>query len=220
MKKFKSCLYWEGRTKYERLRFLFLALICANLLLWIMPESWCRYADDTFFPAVMLLSLFYSLSALVMMFYPTLSLVSGYGEFYRDMERLTGVPVWQRHAAKLAVNLAVTGVLFILVKMGENVMTKFAGETHSYFRMQLDLPAPEMILAVSVLFPVLYIWAYLVLYQRNGNRHGVLAWIIAALLFNMFHFAGIDMVWRIVMRTLICVPFFISAGRMEKRLDI
>lgn len=218
MKKFRSSLYWEGRVKYEKLRFLALALVCANLILWIIPESWCRYVDKVFMPAVILLSLFYGAATMVMLFYPSLSMVSGYRAPYRDMERLTGMRAWQRQAAKLAVNLVVTGILFVLLKIGEYLMGKFADTTHSYFKMQMDQPFPELILAVSVLFPVLYLWAYLMLYKRNRTRHDLLSWLIAAALFNLPHFANMGEIWKILIRTAICVPFFIAAGRLEERL--
>lgn len=218
MKKFRSSLYWEGRVKYEKLRYLVLALVCVDLLLRIMPESWCRYVDNVFMPAVVLLSLFYSASTMVMLFYPSLSMVNGYRAPNRDMELLSGVPAWQRQTAKLAVNLLTTGILFVLLKIGEDLMGKFADSTHSYFKMQMDLPLPELILTVSVLFPILYLWAYLILYKRDRTRHYLLAWLIAAALYNLPHFAHMGQIWNILIRTAICVPFFIAAGRLEERL--
>ena len=61
---------------------------------------------------------------------------------------------------------------------------------------------------------------FLILYRRNQNRHGILAWIIAAILYDFIHFHDLSVGWELAVKTLLCIPFFLFAVRMERETEL
>lgn len=220
MKKFRSCLYWEFRIRFEKVRYIILGLAAMDALLFVLPQRWCRKIDDYAMLLVTAVSILYVAAVMYMLLMPSVSMTASYDTPQRKLEQLSKAGTWRIMGARLTANLAVTAVFMLAIKGGEILMKKFADSSHSYFSFNQTIPIPGTILAVGVLFPVLYIWAFLILYRRNQNRHGVLAWIIAAILYDFIHFHDLSVGWELAVKTLLCIPFFLFAVRMERETEL
>lgn len=182
---------WEIRKQYHTLRFLALGYLILDLLLWVLPKTWCGVIAEKAFPLLILVSYLYVAGVTLIILYPSVSMTYQNSSAQEEMERMAGMGGTKKILTRIPANLFIVSVFYLNSLAGEFLMGKFADETHSYFSLDIyGFNVYQVILVMGVLFPIYYYGFFLLYQRRQGRRHPFLAYLTGAAAINMLMSGG------------------------------
>ena len=213
---------WQLRAIFYEQRTALGFFVVLNTALWLLPYSLCQMIDKKAGILVIIISICYGFSLLMAFLYNMNRIRENPGIRQNELWYLAEPNPWIRIFSRLAAGCLATAVWFLNGHAGTVLMRKFAGDSHSYFRMELNHNIPGAYLQFAVFLPLLYLFLCLIS-GRKQERKGRVLMIFSALIIGEIFleiFQRLSRVEGIAAILFLSVILFWVDGKMAGKKDI
>ncbi|MFA9465166.1 MAG: hypothetical protein ACERKN_12855 [Velocimicrobium sp.] len=208
---------WESKKRLEAFKIPMIFYLALNILFLVIPKAMCQYMALHLYILVFLVNMIYALSALAFLVYPIMVMGDGYDTRHYELEKLTNTSSYSYIVAKIIMNVPTVILLFCNAWVGEYIMGKFATSNVSYFKMNLQVPVYQILFDVTVFLPILYLFVYLMLYERSYTLRRFMALILTLILYSLFGNIHASILEILVIKAILCIPIFWRAGKILQK---
>lgn len=175
-------LFWEGKKLFYKLRFPVCGLLCAVILIWILPREACDFLRSHAGIAVMIVNVFIGLGIFAgILFLPEFVLSAPCSDRMYPMEKLGGLSQAARLAARLLIILVLMAGFVWTADYASGLMNKFATSTQRFFRIDLAWGFSRTLVINGLVQPLVFLWILLRRLRAGRGRQYILSYILATL---------------------------------------
>lgn len=212
-------LKWQLINRTWQLRFAIVYFAVMDLILAVLPVSFCRYLDQNVAFLVNIVNLTYAFSMIWLLFYG-MAYVDDMGNARnRELIHLAEPNPWLRLLTRLLANTALCVLCFGNAFWGSRLMAKFADEHHSYFEVTMHGQPLRGCLMFALVLPLLYHLINLLAHNRKIKFVSVPALIFLLCIITVYTgiFAGFPEPVRVLVTMAGMALVFWKAGALEQR---
>lgn len=209
---------WQLRAAFFLIRPFLALFLILNAFLWLLPPSACRSLDKNAPLLVMIINLSYVTSLLWGAIYTIWHITEKPGVRQNELWRLAEPNPWIRIFSRLAAGASIFALWLLNGWAGMELMKKFADEHHSYFRIEVHNDPASVILQITVLCPLLYLFLRQKRKEAGSTFLIILTLILAKLLSDACRLLPSAVVPAAAAAFLIVL--FWRCGKQERQSDV